>query len=228
MNEAMNTAIRTLSHVAWDWNGTLLDDLDISIEIINELLTEHAIAPVNKTRYLDAFDFPVINYYRTLGFDFDRVSFEIVGAEFIKRYEARRTRAQLQEGARETLATLRARGYSQSVLSAYRQDTLESLLTHFGIRSFFDEVVGSDNVYAHGKMEQGRAWMASRNIDPSAVLLVGDTRHDFEVARAMNCRCLLVADGHHPRSKLETLGAPVVDTLREVVDWIERHNRRTR
>lgn len=214
------TARETIGHIVWDWNGTLLNDTDLCIEIMNELLSERGMPPLDKTRYQAIFDFPVIEYYRRLGFDFNRDPFEIIGAEFIRRYETRRIEARLQPGARPTLEALRDGGYTQSILSAYRHDTLETLLAHFEVRAYFDEVLGSDNVYAFGKIEQGRAWMRERKMNPASVLLIGDTRHDFDVAQAMGCRCLLVADGYHPRSKLESLGAPVVDTLQAVNTWL--------
>ncbi len=209
----MRTAIR---HIVWDWNGTLLDDTALCIDVMNGLLAERNMPPLTLARYREIFDFPVREYYVRLGFDFARDPFEVIGAEFIRRYEARRGEARLHAHARETLAALRHGGYTQSVLSAYKHDTLESLLAQHDVRHFFDDVLGSDNVYAHGKVEQGCAWIRARAIDPATVLLIGDTRHDFEVAQAMACRCLLVADGYHPREKLEPLGAPVVDSLREV------------
>lgn len=203
----------TISHVLWDWNGTLLDDTALCIDIMNGLLSERGLPLLDKARYQQLFDFPVVEYYQRLGFDFRRDPFEQIGAEFIHRYEQRRMEARLQPAAHATLSALRRAGYTQSMLSAYQQDTLESLLKAFSLREFFCEVVGSDNVYAHGKTAQGQAWMRAQSIDPRAVILIGDTRHDFEVADAMGCRCLLVADGYHPRSKLDPLGAPVVDDL---------------
>ena len=211
----------TLRHVIWDWNGTLLDDTWLCIDVMNGLLAERAHPPLTHARYLEIFDFPVVDYYERLGFDFDRDPFAIIGAEFIRRYETRRLECRLHEDAIATLAFTRSRGVPQSVLSAYRHDTLVELLAHFGLRDFFTGVLGSDNVYAQGKVEQGRRWIAQLGIDPSTAVLVGDTVHDFEVAEAMACRCLLVADGYHPRAKLERCGVAVVDDLAGVRGWIE-------
>jgi phosphoglycolate phosphatase len=211
-----------LQHIIWDWNGTLLDDTSLCIEVMNGLLAERAMPPLTKARYLEIFDFPVVDYYRRLGFDFERDPFDIVGAEFIRRYEVRRNEAALHAGARSILESIRASGRTQSVLSAYRHDTLEELLAHHAVRHFFSGVLGSDNVYAHGKLEQGRRWIRELGLDPHSVVLIGDTRHDFEVATAMGCRCLLVADGYHPRAKLDLLGAEVVvNELSEAQAWLE-------
>ena len=207
-------------HVIWDWNGTLLDDTDLCIDVMNGLLQERSLPPLTRERYHEVFDFPVIEYYRRLGFDFDRDPFPIVGAEFIRRYELRRHEGRLHRETVTTLEFVDQHGLRQSVLSAYKHETLEELLAHFGLRHFFAGVLGSDNVYAHGKVEQGRRWIAQLGHDPQSVVLIGDTVHDFEVAEAMRCRCLLAAQGYHLRAKLERCGVPVVDNLAGVRRWI--------
>lgn len=211
-----------LHHVVWDWNGTLLDDTWLCIDVMNGLLAERDMPQLTRERYHEIFDFPVIEYYRRLGFDFTRDPFEVIGAEFIRRYEQRRHEAALHQGARTALLYIGNHGLSQSVLSAYRHDTLVELLAHHGVRDFFCGVLGSDNVYAYGKLEQGRRWIRELGLDPPSVVLIGDTRHDFEVAHAMGCRCLLVADGYHPRARLAGLGAPVLDALEEVPAWLQQ------
>ena len=57
--------------VFWDWNGTLLDDVDVCIEAMNRLLERRGMDLISIERYRDIFDFPVKNYYEKLGFDFD-------------------------------------------------------------------------------------------------------------------------------------------------------------
>ncbi len=47
-------------------------------------------------------------------------------------------------------------------------------------------------------------------------MFIGDTVHDFEVAQAMGVQCVLVANGHNSRSRLEATGVPVFDSLAEV------------
>ncbi len=212
-----------LDHLVWDWNGTLFDDTDLCIDVMNGLLAEHALPQLTRARYHAIFDFPVRGYYEQLGFDFSRNPFEIVGAEFIRRYELRRGEAHLQPCAREALATVEQRGYTQSLLSAYRHDTLESLLNETELRPFFSGILGSDNVYAEGKIEQGRRWMRELGLNPDRVMLVGDTVHDADVASAMGCRCCLIAHGYHTRDKLTPLGVPVLDDLQAFLETLPPH-----
>ena len=88
-------------HVIWDWNGTLLDDAWLCVEVMNELLVEHSLPAVDAQRYEALFTFPVVEYYRQLGFDFERTPFEEVGTAFIEGYQARQHECELQPHALE-------------------------------------------------------------------------------------------------------------------------------
>ncbi len=201
-------------HVIWDWNGTLLDDTWLCIEAINAILQPRGMRLVTEEAYRRLFDFPAILYYQRLGFDLEKEAFEDLSGEFMGHYERRRLECRLQPGARETLAAFRRAGISQSVLSAYRQDRLGELVGHFGLGDFFIKINGLDDIYAGGKTELGLRWMEELPYRAEEVLLIGDTVHDYEVARAMGAGCLLVANGYHPRGKLTGLGALVRDSLR--------------
>ena len=40
-----------ISTVIWDWNGTLLDDLHLSLRIINQLLKKRSLPELSNDRY---------------------------------------------------------------------------------------------------------------------------------------------------------------------------------
>jgi phosphoglycolate phosphatase len=48
-------------------------------------------------------------------------------------------------------------------------------------------------------------------------MVVGDTEHDYEVARAMDADCILIANGHQSKARLQPLGVPVLDDVRSLV-----------
>ena len=88
----------------------------------------------------------------------------------------------------------------------------------FELTDRFTDVIGLNDIYASGKVENGKQYIAGLNIDPADVLFIGDTLHDFEVAEAMGVSCALVAGGHNSRARLETSGVPVFDSLSELRD----------
>lgn len=205
-------------HVLWDWNGTLLNDAWLCVDVMNGVLARRGLPLLTAERYEQVFDFPVVKYYERLGFDFEKEPFSISGAEFISDYEQRRHEASLQPGAQAVLTALREAGVLQSVLSAYRHDTLEEILRHFGVRDFFRHVVGADNVYAAGKVEQGRALVKRLALAPNEIAIIGDTVHDFEVAREIGCACFLVPSGNHSHARLAACGVTVVKSLQDLVE----------
>jgi len=68
--------------IIWDWNGTLLDDAEICLEAINIMLKKRHLPELSMERYRDVFTFPVIEYYREVGFDFTLEAWDPVATEF--------------------------------------------------------------------------------------------------------------------------------------------------
>ena len=56
-----------IKNVFFDFNGTLIDDIDLTLDIENKLLVQRGLNAVTKEFYLDNFCFPVINYYKKSG-----------------------------------------------------------------------------------------------------------------------------------------------------------------
>ena len=90
-------------HILWDWNGTLLDDVDLCIDTINVLLKEYKLPFLSKEKYRNIVDFPIVNYYLRLGFIFKEKSFEEVGSEFMELYRAKWRDCRLQPDAEKVL-----------------------------------------------------------------------------------------------------------------------------
>jgi phosphoglycolate phosphatase len=208
--------LRRYRHIIWDWNGTLLHDVDLCIDITNGLLSRHGLPRMDRERYLGIFGFPVRDYYAQLGFDISDESFHRLSVEFIAAYEARRLEAKLHPGAEEVHSAVLAAGATQSILSAYRHETLCEIIEHFRLTSKFVSLSGLDNIYAASKAALGRDALARLGIPPRDVLMVGDTLHDLEVAGEMGVDCVLVSHGHHPTRRLSVRCDRVFADLHEL------------
>lgn len=203
-------------HLLWDWNGTLVDDLDLCVDIVNGMLGRRQLPRIDVPAYHAQFDFPVRGFYERLGFDLQGDAFAELSQEFIGEFDARRLEAQLHDGVDALLARVTASGREQSILSAHRQVTLHEIVALRGIDRHFSTMAGLDDAHAHGKIDRGHALVQELALPPQALILVGDTLHDLEVARALGIDCVLVARGHHAKERLRASGARVVDDLREL------------
>ena len=200
-------------HVIWDWNGTLVDDAWLCVEIVNELLECRGLAPTTQCEYREVFGFPLRAYYESVGFDLEREDFAAMGDEFNIRYNQRRRECRLREGACEVLTALSRNGIGQSLLSASNEMDLEEMVADYEVRSHFAAVAGVDNGLGEGKIERGHRHLADLNCKGDEVLLVGDTVHDVEVAAALGAHCVLLPSGHQSRRRLVGSGATVVEGL---------------
>ncbi|MCF7825993.1 MAG: HAD family hydrolase [Candidatus Marinimicrobia bacterium] len=204
-------------HIMWDWNGTLLNDSWLSVKIINTVLEKRHMETLDHDRYVSIFGFPVSDYYRRLGFDFVEESFEMIGTEFINGYEKHKYEVDLHPGVKEVLLKLRSLRVGHSILSAYKQNTLDELVAYFGIEKMFDKIIGLDNHFAESKVDNGIRWMKELGREASEVLFVGDTEHDYEVAEAIGVDCILIPGGHQTRAVLERTGSTIIDRIEDIL-----------
>lgn len=203
--------------IIWDWNGTLLNDLDHCISTINVLLEKRNLPVLNHRRYKEVFSFPVKNYYEKIGFDFTRENFAIPAREFIDLYDSGVNQCSLHQSAIDVLSHFQKKGIRQFVLSAMKQNMLETTLKHNGIFQYFEGVAGLNDHYAVSKVERGKELIKDFEIEKEKTIIVGDTNHDSEVARELGIRCILIADGHQSEQRLMKTGALVLPGLKSLM-----------
>ena len=195
----------------------MLNDAWLCVEIINGMLHKRNKPTINHKRYQEDFDFPVKDLYRKLGFDFSAESFETLSAKFITEYNKRRFECKLQDSTISVLQSCADKGITQSILSAYQQAALEETVDSYRISPFFLRVVGLEDHFANSKIENGKRLIKELAFLPDEVLLVGDTTHDFEVARTIGADCVLIPSGYHQCEKLELCETSILDSLAQVL-----------
>lgn len=206
-------------HIIWDWNGTMLNDAWLCVEITNKLLSKRNLPLITSDRYQECMDFPIRLYYNRIGIDFTVESFEDAADEFIVEYDRRVTECSLQDGVRQTIEHLTNRGIRQSILSACEHARLQTRIDCFGLRSYFDKLAGLDDCYAVSKVEVGRNMLRELDCRLEETVLIGDTTHDFETASKIGIDCMLIPSGHQTREKLASCSCTV---LCEPIDVLER------
>lgn len=212
--------INKYRHIIWDWNGTILNDVDYCRKIINGILLENGLPELSLNKYREIFTFPVQDYYEAAGLDFSKKSFEVLGKEFIDKYEASKLNCNLQDNAVEVLALIHTNGIGQSVLSAYLHSNLVKILDHYKLAQYFDNIIGLDNIYAGSKTHLGLMLIDQLNIPGNEILFIGDTLHDAEVAEAMGVNCVLISNGHQVHEKLNSTFNNVLENLNELRQFL--------
>lgn len=190
------------SHVIWDWNGTLLNDIEMCVGIISSLLIRYGYPGLTIDEYRQHFRFPVKQYYQDIGFDFKKIPFEIVSMEFVDAYNQQVHGCSLFHGTAALLDNLNERGLKHSVLSAAHEGDLRKLLNDHDLTGHFLNICGLGDHFAASKTARGLQLMQILDIPATEIVMIGDTDHDIEVATAMGIDILLFGDGHQCPGRL--------------------------
>lgn len=213
-----------ITTVFWDWNGTLVADVPLVVRVNNQVFARHGFRLTDEAEYRRLFCFPVKDYYEKMGVS-QEMYYRIAG-EWSREYHEQFPGTPLTPHAAETVRRLHDAGLRMVILSASKETLLlEQLAQYPELTGCFDRVLGLTDIYAVSKVQRGVDFLRESGIPGSQAVLLGDTLHDAEVARAMDCHCLLIAGGHQTEETLRTSGATVLPTLREAGDWILKEAR---
>ncbi|QQQ48931.1 HAD family hydrolase [Pseudomonas syringae] len=207
-----------IEHVVFDWNGTLIDDLDLAVCAVNRCGEQFGVAPVTAEQYRARFDFPIAGFYASLGFDLDRVPFSTIVQHYLEHFDANVAHCPLQPGVIEFLDAARRVGIGVSILSASHCDVLVQTLHAKGLYECFEHVVGLSHNQATSKTAEAVVLQKTLGTPASRTVFVGDTLHDFDVANAVGWSPVLVATGHQNSERLRLSGAPLFDGLGDLLE----------
>ena len=210
-------------YIFLDFNGTVLDDVDLCLHLLNEMLYAKEKKTVDMDQYKHIFDFPIIKYYIAAGFDFSKYTFEELANYFIVEYARRNvTESKIYHDLEGFVLTMKDLGYKVVICSASQKSMLLEQLKYFGIYHLFDDVIGLDNHYAASKLELAKEYVASQNIDLDNSYFIGDTTHDNEVGEACGLKVILVDRGHQAEDVLAKVNSLVMHSFSEVVNYIKK------
>lgn len=121
----------------------------------------------------------------------------------------------LYPGMAELLSDLHAAGARLAIASSKPTVFVEDILNHFGIRQYFDIVVGSELNGARDRKEEVvsevmRRFALEGAADPSDVVMIGDRKYDIEGAKAAGTHSIGVSYGYARSGELQEAGAEIV------------------
>lgn len=213
------------THLVWDWNGTLLDDIKAVIGATNAAFAEIGLEPITLESYRELYCVPIpLFYQRLMGRLPTDAEWVVMDEAFHRHYGEHRIGCGLTEGVEELLREWRLAGRSQSLLSMYGHEELVPVVRGYGIESHFIRVDGRTGPSGGTKalhMERHLAAMAGVAA-PEHTVVIGDAVDDAVAAAHVGARAVLYTGGSHSRVSLESAGVPVVDSLAEAVEVATR------
>lgn len=203
-----------ITHIVWDWNGTLLDDNHANLAAVNAVCELFGREPVEMDHWRSVFRRPLIPCYEELlGRAFEDGEWERAERHYDDSYQKLLSSCELTVGVPDVLHEWSRGGGTQSLLSMAAHDHLVPLIAERGLTSHFTRVEGRRFATEHdSKAEHLVHHLRQQDIDPARVVLIGDIDDDARAAREAGARSILVTSGLMSRERLEATGSPVVDS----------------
>lgn len=211
-----------ISHVVWDWNGTLLDDNEAVLAAVNAVCAEFGRTSLTWAEWQAVYARPMrVSYEQILQRALDDEEWARVDKLYHDRYDAILHTCLLARGVPAELRRLAETGRTQSLLSMWVHARLVPTIEQFGLTGFFTRVDGLPATVGGGsKSDSLREHLRAQSLDPANVVLIGDVVDDAVAAQAAGTSCILVTTGAMNRAALETTGAPVTNSIQEALQLL--------
>ncbi|MGM0461897.1 MAG: HAD family hydrolase [Fibrobacterota bacterium] len=203
----------------WDFNGTVIDDVQLCYDIYLSQRTAFGLRYFTLEEYRDAFTFPVIDFYRHAGFNGTQEEYSRLAGAFIDLYIQNYRNCAVHRGVQEALSLIRRNGGTQIMISALEEHLLIESLNYFGLHSYFTAAYGLQDRCSGSKTARALSIAAAHGVDSETALYIGDTVHDYEVAQGLSLPILLISRGHNSRKRLkkDCPNAIIINSLEDII-----------
>ncbi len=212
-------------HVIWDWNGTLLDDLDLVVFAVNATLGPLGAGPISHEDYRTQYVRPVRLFYeRLLDRSITDEEWHSFDDAFHHDYNEAVEHVRLAVDALDALDAVERAGATQSLLSMYPHDHLVPLAERHGVADYMLLIEGRRGEAGASKREamvhhvDAIVGHPHTPAELDGFVVIGDALDDAAAAEAAGLRCILYDNGSHPTEELVATGYPVTSSLMEALE----------
>ncbi|WP_306366772.1 HAD family hydrolase [Nocardiopsis sp. CC223A] len=200
-----------ITHIVWDWNGTLLDDNHANLSAVNAVCAAYGVDPVELDHWRGVFRRPLVPLYEELlGRPLAEGEWERLEKLYDEDYLRHLPACELAQGVPDVLLDWAGAGRTQSLLSMASHDHVVPLVAERGLAPHFTRVDGRRyDTEIDSKAEHLVHHLSGQDIDPSRVVLIGDIDDDARAARAAGAHAILVSTGLMAPERLAATGSPV-------------------
>lgn len=209
--------------LVFDWDGTIIDSAATIAECIREASRELGLEVPGRERASHVIGLGLHDALRAAvpGLAAERYP-EFVDA-YRRHFRAREDSMRLFAGMRELLADL-SKTHVLAIATGKSRRGLERALDATGLRPLFAASRCADETHPKPHPAMLVEIMEEVALARESALMIGDTSHDLEMARAAGVAALAVAYGAHPEAGLRACGPlGCFSSVGELSRWLRRN-----
>jgi phosphoglycolate phosphatase len=207
--------------LVFDWDGTVVDSAGHIVDSIQAACRDLGLAVPSPERARYIIGLGLADAMAYLLPDLAPSEYQRLAERYRFHYLAGDHRVTLFEGVREGLGQLHGCGFLLGVATGKSRRGLDRALQDSGLQPFFHLSRCADEGFPKPHPEMLIYLMDMLGVAPQRTLMIGDTSHDLEMARAAGVPALAVTYGAHEEASLRAL-APVacIASAPELIAWL--------
>lgn len=208
-----------ITHIIWDYNGTILDDVNTSVLAVNEMLKKRGLPPTTKEIYQQTLCLPLDIYYTNIGIvnpDISTLSIEF--NDLCKKFSHT---SKIFDSFYSVIKKVRQINIKNILMSSLYEKYLFDDIKKYNIEIYFDDIIGMKDTKVGDKTSNAKQYIKQNNLSSENLLFIGDLTSDSDMAKCLGANCILIPNGHNSKNRCLSQGFPVVDDLNEIIDYLQ-------
>jgi phosphoglycolate phosphatase len=209
--------------VVFDWDGTLIDSAGTIVECIQDAARDMGLAVPEAARARHVIGLGLHDSLRYAVPTLPAERYPEFSAAYRKHFLARENTMLLFPGVRELLADL-STGRALAIATGKGRRGLDRALDAGDLRRFFAASRCADETHPKPHPAMLLEIMRQPQVEAPQALMIGDTSHDLEMARAAGVDALAVTYGAHSETGLRACGPrDCVSSVAGLDEWLKRN-----
>jgi phosphoglycolate phosphatase len=219
----MTMDCNVIESIIWDWNGTILNDVDNNINAVNMILQKRNLPTISKEEYRRKIKIPIKQFYGDIGLEInDPETYNLITNDYWEYYNMGfKNNTKINDGIENILGKLKGNGINSYLLSATQHDKLIKQVKDKGMELYFNEIIGNSNYEVKNKLDKAQELVKNKNIRIDNTISVGDMINDYELAKELGIKCILYSNGHQ-EIKIEK-DKNIINNFEEIYNYIKIH-----
>jgi phosphoglycolate phosphatase len=209
------------SLIVFDWDGTIIDSTGTIAECIQQAAAEMGLPVPHDERARHVIGLGLHDSLRHAVPELPASRYDDFVALYRKHFLAREETMKLFPGMLDLLCVLKER-HLLAVATGKSRRGLDRALDAGGLREYFGASRCADETHPKPHPAMLLELMEQLEVSGRSVLMIGDTSHDLEMARAAGVDALAVTYGAHREAGLRACGPlGCFSTVRELSEWLK-------
>ena len=212
-----------ITHVVFDFDGTLVDSRELAVQLINELAEKGGFSRLTAENLEELRNLSIIERCSRLGIPTYKLPWMAI--QLARSYRKGVPSLLFNEGIPELLKELRARGLKLLILSSNSEENIRAFLKRHSAEDWVEDIYSGGGAF--GKASKLRTLLKRTGLRREQIVYVGDEQRDVEACKQVGVKVIAVLWGVDAEPLLrKSEPNHLVERPAEIAECVERWSAR--